>query len=196
MHKILQNLLNDENISDVADFFSHKKEFLIYGLSGSQKVATMAAMFAKNPRPTILVVESREKISEWQSDLSEFLPSVEIEELPELDLINVRADTVGIERRAKRLELLMRMLRGENLIVLATPAAIVKKDFSRKDFLNNQITIEVGENLQLGKLIKQLVNFDYERTDEIDAPGKFSVRGEIVDIFPINSARPLRSSSP
>lgn len=192
MHKILETLLNDKVISDAADFFRRKKEFLIYGLSGSQKVAALSAFYEKNSRPMILIVESREKISEWQNDFAELLPNVEVKELPELDLINVRADTVGLERRAKRLEILMRILRGENFIIMATPAAVVKKDFSRADFLKNQITIEVGEEIQRDKLVKQLVNFDYERTDDIDSPGKFSVRGEIVDVFPVNSSKPVR----
>ncbi len=192
MQKILETLLRDENISEAADFFSRRKEFLIYGLSSSQKVAAFAAMFLKNPKPTILVVESREKIFDWQNDLTELLPSVEVVTLAELDLIKVRADTVGVERRAQRLKILMRLLRGENLIVLATPAAVAKKDFSRTDFLKNNIRLEVRKNLQLDDLIKKLVAFDYERADDIDAPGKFSVRGGIVDIFPINSENPFR----
>ena len=192
MHKILETLLSDATISDAAKLFGKQKEFLIYGLTGSQKVAAVSAMLAKNPRPAIIVVENREKIFDWQNDLAEFLPEIDAVELPELDLIEVRADTIGIERRARRLEILMRMLNGENLIVLATAAAIAKKDFSRADFFKNQIKISVGEDLQIEEVLRRLIEFGYERTDDVDAPGKFSVRGGIVDIFPINFSQPYR----
>ena len=104
MHKILSTILNDETIKDIAANFARHKEFLIYGLSGTQKAVTIAAAFAKNPRPTIIIVSGREKISAWQDDLTALLPKVEIEELPELDLFSVKG-TVGIERKARRLEL-------------------------------------------------------------------------------------------
>ena len=106
--------------------------------------------------------------------------------------MKVRADTAGVERRARRLKLLMQLLRGENIIVLATPAAVANKDFSRADFSTNHIRLELNKNLRLEDLINRLIDFDYERTDEIDTAGKFSVRGGIVDIFPINSVAPFR----
>lgn len=119
------------------------------------------------------------------------MPETAVEELPELDLFDIRA-TAGVERRAQRLEILMRLYSGENFIVLATTTAAVKKDFSRKDFLNSQLKISLGENLRQEDLIVKLVDFGYERADDIDAVGKFSVRGGIVDIFPINAPKPCR----
>ena len=192
MQEILKILLNDKNISEAAEFFSRKKEFEIYGITGSQKISALAAIFSKNPRPTIIVTENREKIFAWQNDLSQLLPETKILELPELDLINFHASTIGIERKARRLEILMRFMRGENLILLATPAAVAKKDFSRKDFFKNHIKFSVADIFQREKLLQNLIDFDYERTDDVDAPGKFSVRGGILDIFPINFSAPFR----
>lgn len=192
MKEILEIFLSDSVVKEVAENFSRRKEFIIYGLSGSQKVAVIAAAFKKNPRPTIILVDSREKISDWQNDFSEFLPDVETLELPELDLFTVRAETFGLERIAKRLEIFSRLSKGENLIVFATPAAVVKKDFSPKNFFDSQIKIEVGKNFSQENLISQLVKLGYERTDDVDAFGKFSVRGGIVDIFPVNNSAPYR----
>ena len=191
MHKILSTILNDETMKDIAANFARHKEFLIYGLSGTQKAVTIAAAFAKNPRPTIIIVSEREKISAWQDDLTALLPKTEIEELPELDLFSVKG-TVGIERKARRLELLMKIASGQPVIILATATSAVKKDFSRQDFSQSQIKLELGKNFSQEILIKKLVEFGYERTDEIDAIGKFSVRGGILDIFAINAPKPYR----
>ena len=191
MHKILETALHDEVIKDVAENFARHKEFLIYGLAGTQKAVAVAAAFAKNPRPTIILVSDREKIAAWQNDLTELLPDTAVLELPELDLFDIRA-TAGVERRAQRLQILMRLNAGENFIVLATTAAAVKKDFSRKDFSANQLKIELGQNIRQEDLIAKLVDAGYERTDDIDAIGKFSVRGGIVDVFAINAPKPCR----
>lgn len=192
MHIILKEALRDEIISAATKKFSEHGEFLIYGVSSSQKVLPTAAAFELNPRPTIILVSEREKISLWRDDLAELLPSAEVVELPELDLIDVKASTVGVERQAKRLEILARLLRGDKFIVLATAFAAVKKDFSRQDFLKFQLRVEVGQNISLEKFLLKLDELGYERTDEIDAIGKFSVHGGIVDIFPINEPTPCR----
>ncbi|MBR4152185.1 MAG: transcription-repair coupling factor [Selenomonadaceae bacterium] len=192
MHKILEEALRDEIICEAAKKFSKHGEFLLYGLAGSQKILMAAAGYTIKPRPTIILVSGREKMAEWRDDFAELLPDVEVAELPELDLINVQASTIGVERQAKRLEILARLLRGEKFIVLASAMAAVKKDFSRQDFLKFQLRVEVGETLSIEKFLSKLVEFGYERTDEIDAIGKFSVHGGIVDIFPINEPTPYR----
>ncbi|MBQ7723415.1 MAG: DEAD/DEAH box helicase, partial [Selenomonadaceae bacterium] len=191
MHKILEEALHDTTILNVAKRFSKGGEFLIYGVTGSQKVLPVAAAYELKPCPMIILVSDREKISAWHDDLVE-LSGAEIVELPELDLVDVNASAVGIERQSKRLEVLARLLRGEKIIVLATAMAAVKKDFSRQDFLKLQLRVEVGQNLSLEKFLLKLNEFGYERTDEVDAIGKFSVHGGIVDFFPINEPTPCR----
>ena len=192
MHKILETLLNDGTVKEIAENFSRRKEFIIYGLSGSQKTAVIAAAFAKNPRPTIIFVDGREKISAWQNDLSEFLPDVEVVELPEADLFDVRAEISGLERTAKRLEIFSRIYQGEPIIIFASAISAVKKDFSPKNFFDTQIKISVGQNFSQEDLIFKLVKLGYERADDVDTFGKFSVRGGIVDIFAVNSKKPYR----
>ena len=191
MHNILEEALRDEMIREAAKKFSKRGEFMIYGVAGAQKVLAVAAAYELNPRPMIILVSEREKISEWRDDLSE-LTNAEVVELPELDLVDVNASTVGLERQAKRLEILARLLRGEKIIVLATAASAVKKDFSRQDFLSFQLRLEVGENLSLENFLLKLNELGYERADEVDSIGKFSVHGGIVDFYPINEPTPCR----
>ena len=192
MHEILQAALSDRTIFDAAETFSRRGEFLIYGVTGTQKFVTFAAAFAKNPRPTVILVSGQEKISAWKSDLSVLLPTAEIFELPELNLATVKASATGIERTARRLEIFARLMRGEKIIVFATAAAAVKKDFSQKDFLKFQFRVESGQNFSQEKFFQKLMELGYERTDEVDALGQFSVRGGIVDIFAINARKPCR----
>ncbi|MBQ9487971.1 MAG: transcription-repair coupling factor [Selenomonadaceae bacterium] len=191
MDKILELISSDKEISAVIEKFSRQDDFSILGLSSTAKVAVIAAALKKNPRPTIIIAD-KEKIPAWQSDLQEFLPNVEVVEFPEADLFGVRAGIVGLERKARRLEILTRLLNGESIIVLASPVAVVKKDFSREIFSHSQIKISRGQNLSREKFLNELVNFGYERADEIDAIGKFSVRGGIVDVFPLNLQAPFR----
>ena len=191
MYKILDSILDDKDIATVTKNFFKDEKFSIAGLSSTGKVAVIAAAYKKNPRPFIIVTE-RENISAWQSDLQEFLPDVTIDELPEVDLLNVKAGVVGIERKAQRLQLLTRLMNNENIILIASPVALAKKEFSRADFFDAQIQVEIGESLSLRTFIQDLADGGYERADEVDTIGKFSVRGGIVDIFAVNAPNPFR----
>ena len=192
MKKIFDCLLNHNQFKNIAWNFNHNKKFLIYGLSGIQKIFTVAANFYYFPRSTIIITDNRDKISDWKNNLAEFLPNTKILEFPESDLFSVRADTVGLERFSKRLEIISALANKENFIVLCSAASVIKKDFSAENFFKSQIKIAIGENFSQENLISQLVNLGYERVEDVDTFGKFSVRGGIVDIFPINSKNPFR----
>ena len=94
MHKILEEALRDATIREAAKKFSKRGEFLIYGVAGAQKILTAAAAYELKPRPTIILVSDREKISAWRDDLNE-LSGAEVVELPEMDLLDKTSGDFG-----------------------------------------------------------------------------------------------------
>ena len=40
--------------------------------------------------------------------------------------------------------------------------------------------------------LEQLVTIGYERVDQVEQRGHFAVRGDILDIYPVNSDHPIR----
>ena len=192
MHQILAALLQDNTVKEIADAFRLTRETLVYGLADSQKTAVFAAAFSANPRPTVIITPTRENLNVWFDDLAELLPDVDVIEFPELDLIDVNAAVKSLERTARRMSILDRLLNGEKFIVLATTTAAVKKSVSRNSFLRSQLKLTLGETLQRERLFDKLIAFGYERTDEVESPGQFTARGGIVDMFPLNSRIPIR----
>lgn len=50
----------------------------------------------------------------------------------------------------------------------------------------------MGEVIDRETLLGQLIKLGYERVDQVERCGHFSVRGDIVDIFAINESHPFR----
>ena len=167
---------------------------LVYGLSGSQKHAIYASAFAASPRPTVVLVHSRESLEAWRENLRALLPDVAVLELPEIDAAaeDIQASARSLESTARRMDVLGRLLRGENLIVLATMAAAAAKGMSRGDFERLSLRIGTGDDVGLRKLIGSLADLGYARVEEVESMGQFSARGGIVDVFPINRTAPVR----
>ncbi|BAL83898.1 putative transcription-repair-coupling factor [Selenomonas ruminantium subsp. lactilytica TAM6421] len=168
------------------------QETLIYGLSNSQKHAILASAYEQAPQPMVIIVHSMEALQDWREDLLSLLPGTEVLELPELDMMTVQAQARSMERSARRMDVLVRLMRKDPVIVLAKATAAVQKGISRQDFARLSVSISMGDEIPLEKLLQRLVQLGYEHADEVERIGQFSSRGGIVDVYPINGENPLR----
>ena len=168
------------------------QETLVYGLSNSQKHAILASAYEQAPQPLVIIVHSMEALQDWREDLLSLLPGTEVLELPELDMMTVQAQARSMERSARRMDVMVRLMRKDPVIVLAKATAAVQKGISRQDFARLSVSISMGEEIALEKLLKRLVQLGYEHADEVERIGQFSARGGIVDVYPINGENPVR----
>ncbi len=164
----------------------------IYGVTGVQKSVLLAAAYQSAPKPTVIVTGNHESVEQLRADFATLLPNTLVLELPALDIITFTAVAKGVELAAQRMDVLGRLIRGENIIVLATPEAAMQRVLPREHFENNRITISNGSEMIREDLLESLVRFGYERVDQVEGLGQFSARGGIVDIFPISSKVPIR----
>lgn len=193
MKPLFELLQNDKAVQNaIAAYGAANKQNLIYGVTGSQKSALLAAAFSHKPRPAIIVTASSEGLEQLRSDLTALLPGVTIMDLPAIDIVTFTAAAKSVELAARRLEVLGRLLRGERLIVLAAPEAVIQKVMTRDEFLNSRISLTAAGTINRDDFLTTLVKFGYERVDQVDGLGQFSVRGGIIDIFPLNRQSPLR----
>ena len=58
--------------------------------------------------------------------------------------------------------------------------------------ISQSVHLEVSQSIERDELLEKLVKIGYERVDQVEQRGHFSVRGDIFDIFPVNSDDPIR----
>ncbi len=195
MNALFEALEEDEAVRQIeAAFAAEKGQTLVYGLSGTQKHVVYAASFARHPRPTVILVHSRESLVDWRENLSCLLPDVPVLELPELDDLGgeIEAEAQSHALSARRMAVLGRLVRGESVIVLAGGRAAVERGMSLSDFERLSLKLHIGDAIGREHLLSSLASLGYERVDEVEQAGQFSARGGIVDLFPINLETPVR----
>ncbi|XER04857.1 Transcription-repair-coupling factor [Sporomusa rhizae] len=175
-----------------AAFAAATAQSLIYGLTGAQKSVLVAGSFQASARPTVIVTASQEAAEILRADFAALLPEVPVVELPAIDIVTFAAAAKSVELAAKRMDVLSRMARGEKIIVLVTAEAAMQKVLPKQEFLNSRLALTSGGPINREDLIQSLVEFGYERVDQVDGAGQFSVRGGIIDIFAVNRSLPLR----
>ena len=170
------------------------QQILAHGFSGSMKHAATAAAYDGSPRPLAILTSGREALRAWREDLETLLPEADVYELPELDRMDFAAHGAakGLERSAQRMNILARLLRHEPIIVLADIGAAAQRGLSTAEFSRAALSLRLGEHLPRESLLERLHTLGYEHAAEVEHVGQFSVRGGIVDIFPINALSPVR----
>ena len=195
MNTFFSLLRDDPALRQLTEVFAQPAaQTMLHGAAGALKHAAVAAAYDAAPRPLAIVTAGRDALRAWQEDLTALLPEADIYELPELDRMDFAAPGAakGLERSAQRMNILARLLRREPIIVLAEIGAAVQKGLSTAEFSRAALSLRLGEQLPRDVLIERLSALGYEHAPEVEHVGQFSVRGGIVDIFPINALSPIR----
>jgi transcription-repair coupling factor (superfamily II helicase) len=80
----------------------------------------------------------------------------------------------------------------KRLIVVTYPEAIVEKVIDKKKFDENNISLTVGEELELDLLNELLIEMSFEKVDHVYEPGQFAIRGGIIDVYSYSHELPYR----
>lgn len=111
---------------------------------------------------------------------------------PAKDLMFFSADIHGNLILNERLNFVKSLLEGGNITLVTTMEGLYDRLLPLESYRDNILEFEIGDIINLEKIQKQLVKLGYQRTGQVDMTGQFSVRGSILDIFPLTEDVPVR----
>ena len=111
---------------------------------------------------------------------------------PARDLLFYSADIHGNLLTRQRIEVLKRLLTEPGGVVVTTVDGLMDHLLPLSLLKSRTISIQCGQTLDLEELKSQLAAVGYERMAQVDGMGQFSIRGGIVDIFPLTEETPIR----
>jgi transcription-repair coupling factor (superfamily II helicase) len=168
------------------------KEQLVAGLSGSSRAMLIASVYEETKRPILVVTHNLLQAQKIHEDLFGLLPEDELYIYPANELIAAELSIASPELRAQRIEALNYWSSGMKGIVIV-PIPGLRKLLPPKDVWKTyQLTFKVGAELDLGQILNTFVSMGYQRAEMVSTPGEFSLRGGIIDIYPITESNPVR----
>lgn len=111
---------------------------------------------------------------------------------PAKDVIFYSADIHGNALAMERLKVMRTLLSGEGGTVVTTMDAGMEYTLAMAVYEKASHTLSEADVIDRERLSDQLVTMGYQRQAQVEAPGDFSVRGDIVDIFPVTEDCPYR----
>ncbi len=111
---------------------------------------------------------------------------------PAKDLIFFQADIHGNQLTMERIKCLRKMAEGASFTVITTFDALMAPQPPMRHWQEHVIRINKRSSVSESGLAQNLAGLGYERCDQVEAPGQFSIRGGIVDIFDLTEENPYR----
>lgn len=154
-----------------------QKLHMVYGLSDGFK-------------SRLIVTFSDLRVKEIQEDYRFYDRNVTC--YPARDLIFYQADIHGNQLTKERVKCMRRMLEGKPFTVVTTFSSLMSPQIPLSVWKENMIFINKQTQIDENDLAVKLVKLGYEKNYQVEAPGQFSIRGGIVDIFDLTEENPYR----
>lgn len=192
--KAIQDLLYDNpSFKSAVEAFRQDGKTNIYGLSGSQKTFLWAqALKEAEEEATIVLVHNREEADRWERDLAFLAPHKVVRRFPQVDHVQFSTAARSLENQANQMSALADLIWGHPSVVIATAEEVAQYIADPDQLKACVLHINLGEELNRDSLLEELVSNGYERVDQVEQRGHFAVRGDIIDIFPVNEDKPVR----
>jgi transcription-repair coupling factor (superfamily II helicase) len=96
------------------------------------------------------------------------------------------------EFKMERIHTIRDILEGKRQIVVTHTAGLLKAQMPRERWKRAVLELISGHDYEMDRLAKTLVEYGFKREYTVEKPGDFSVRGGILDLFPLNASEPYR----
>ena len=188
-------------IKALVDGFKDGNQFqTLLGVTGSGKTFTMANVIAALNKPTLIISHNKTLAGQLYSEFKEFFPENAVEYfvsyydyyqpeayVPSSDTYIEKDSSVNDEIDKLRHSATAALSERRDVIIVASVSCIFGLG-SPVDYQNMTVSLRPGMMVDRDFVIRKLVDIQYTRSDLDFKRGTFRVRGDVVEIFPVNES--------
>lgn len=188
-------------IKALVDGFKEGNQFqTLLGVTGSGKTFTMANVIAALNKPTLIISHNKTLAGQLYSEFKEFFPENAVEYfvsyydyyqpeayVPSSDTYIEKDSSVNDEIDKLRHSATAALSERRDVIIVASVSCIFGLG-SPVDYQNMTVSLRPGMMVDRDFVIRKLVDIQYTRSDLDFKRGTFRVRGDVVEIFPVNES--------
>ncbi|MDO5849341.1 MAG: excinuclease ABC subunit UvrB [Methanobrevibacter sp.] len=185
-------------------FLNGKKEQTLLGVTGSGKTFTMANVIEKVQKPTLIISHNKTLAAQLYEEFKEFFPDNAVEYfvsyydyyqpeayVPRTDTFIDKEASINEEIDTMRHSATQSLLSRDDVIVVSSVSCIYGIG-SPEDYGEFAFGISVGDIYDRDEIIRRLIFMQYERNDIEFDRGQFRVRGDVIEINPVDGTSPVR----
>ncbi|GMA47254.1 excinuclease ABC subunit UvrB [Tetragenococcus muriaticus] len=183
----------------------HKKAQILLGATGTGKTYTISNVIQNVNKPTLIIAHNKTLAGQLYGEFKEFFPNNAVEYfvsyydyyqpeayVPSSDTYIEKDSSINDEIDKLRHSATSSLLERNDVIVVASVSCIFGLG-SPMEYQKQVVSLRQGMEISRDELLRSLVDIQFERNDIDFQRGRFRVRGDVVEIFPVSRAeRALR----
>ena len=187
-------------IKQLVDGINNKeKEQILLGATGTGKTFTISNVIQQVNKPTLILSHNKTLAGQLYGEFKQFFPNNAVEYfvsyydyyqpeayVPSSDTYIEKDSSINDEIDELRHSATSSLLERDDVIVVASVSSIFGLG-NPKEYQDQALTLRVGQEIDRNKLLRQLVDIQYDRNDIDFQRGRFRVHGDVVEIFPAAS---------
>jgi len=189
-------LAQDAAVKKLEEGFGQFDKQTLLGITGSGKTFVMANLIERVQKPTLVLAHNKTLAAQLYGELTELFPSNRVEYfisyfdyyqpesyMPTTDTYIEKDSSVNENIEKMRLKAMASLLSRKDVIIVASISCIYGIS-SPEVFDQVSLKLAEGEQMTREQVVRTLIEMQYERNDHAIEPGRFRVRGDVIDIIP------------
>ncbi|MHB8878803.1 MAG: excinuclease ABC subunit UvrB, partial [Myxococcaceae bacterium] len=169
---------------------------VLLGVTGSGKTFTIANLVANVGRPTLVIAHNKTLAAQLYGEFRELFPGNAVEYfvsyydyyqpeayVPSSDTYIEKDSSINDEIERMRHSATHSLRTRDDVLIVASVSCIYGLGTARA-YVEMAVTMQVGEEIGRDRLMRRLIECQYERNDVDFHRGTFRVRGDTLEIFP------------
>lgn len=169
----------------------------LLGVTGSGKTFTVANVIEQVQKPTLVLAHNKTLAAQLYSEFKQFFPNNAVEYfvsyydyyqpeayIPSSGTYIEKDLSINEEIEKMRLSTTSSLLSGRRDVIVVASVSCLYGIGNPEEFQKNVVSLEQGQIISRTKLLHQLVQGLYSRTEADFHNGRFRIKGDTVDVFP------------
>ncbi|MCD8880256.1 transcription-repair coupling factor [Staphylococcus kloosii] len=185
MKSIITDYINkDKRYQELNEVFG-KDNILVTGLSAAAKATIIAEKYLESEQQLLVVTNNLYQADKLEADILQFVDANDVYKYPMQDIMTEEFSTQSPQFMSERVRTLTALSQNERGLFIVPLNGLKKWLTPVELWKSHQITLSVGEDINVDDLLTKLVNMGYRRESVVSHIGEFSLRGGIIDIYPL-----------
>ncbi|AEV94589.1 transcription-repair coupling factor [Pediococcus claussenii] len=183
---------SDNGVLNVLEQADDGKRQLVTGLLEPAKLLLFQTLLGQVNKPILIVMDSLASAERLGDELQRLIDPENVHIFPVEEIIAAEVATSSPEYRGMRVAALNALSQRKPGIYITSVSGVRRHLPLVADFKNATLSFEVGTELDFDDLPIRLSSMGYARTEMVEKPGDFAVRGSIIDVYPLSQENPVR----
>ena len=179
-------------MKEVLSAINQGRHLYINNTNEENALLVLMEYFYESEKTVFLVTPNLYKAQLMYDKLCQVMESELVCFFPQDEFITNELLVSSIEFRMERINTIKRIITNPKRIVVINLYGLLKPELPVEHWRKSLIELKRGNDYSVDELVKLFIDYGYKKEYTVEKIGDFSVRGGIIDIYPLGSKNPYR----